>query len=201
MQLSFWPDLTKAPSVRRAAINAFIGFRPPPPPAREARQIAQDLIAEHALDCWPRPTEVLHGSLHGLWATGGEASIFEAGARAALPLVRTRRFEVVFDRVASFGPNMRYGKITYPLVLLADERSEVLIRELWDDAGNALERRLGVRAKQIKPHVTIAYPERQIAEQAIRPIRWTVDEIVLIRSLRGQTRHIVLQRQALRRPN
>jgi len=42
------------------------------------------------------------------------------------------------------------------------------------------------------PHVSQVYGDRQIERQAIAPIRWTVNELVLIHSVVGARKHIVL---------
>jgi 2'-5' RNA ligase len=48
------------------------------------------------------------------------------------------------------------------------------------------------------PHVTLLYDGMSVAEQPVDPISWTVGEFVLVHSLLGQTRHIILDRWPLR---
>ena len=48
-----------------------------------------------------------------------------------------------------------------------------------------------------KPHVTLLYDDGHVPPQTSLPIGWTVDELVLIHSLVGQSRHIVLGRWPL----
>jgi len=45
----------------------------------------------------------------------------------------------------------------------------------------------GWARRAFTPHVTLWYGEREIAENPIEPIGWTVREFVLIHSLRGHT--------------
>lgn len=45
---------------------------------------------------------------------------------------------------------------------------------------------LGASAKkEFSPHVTLLYAERNVEELPIEPIGWTVNEFVLIHSMRG----------------
>jgi RNA 2',3'-cyclic 3'-phosphodiesterase len=45
----------------------------------------------------------------------------------------------------------------------------------------------GWARRAFTPHVTLWYGERELAENPIEPIGWTVREFVLIRSLRDHT--------------
>jgi 2'-5' RNA ligase len=48
------------------------------------------------------------------------------------------------------------------------------------------EKGMGRRAvRDFAPHVTLLYGERAIDEYPVEPIRWTVNEFVLIHSLQG----------------
>ena len=49
--------------------------------------------------------------------------------------------------------------------------------------------------KAFMPHVTLLYAERSVEEHPIEPIRWTVNEFVLIHSMHG---HVHLARWPLR---
>jgi 2'-5' RNA ligase len=42
-----------------------------------------------------------------------------------------------------------------------------------------------------EPHVTINYRGDRLGSRKIDPIGWTVEEILLVESVVGQTRHIV----------
>jgi 2'-5' RNA ligase len=93
-------------------------------------------------------------------------------------------FEVSFDRIASF----RGQPGRHPFVLLGGDGLNRL-RQLRQGLGAQLARN-GLRhlAKpDFNPHVTLLYAERQVEEQPIEPISWTVDAFVLIHSLNGHT--------------
>jgi RNA 2',3'-cyclic 3'-phosphodiesterase len=96
--------------------------------------------------------------------------------------VKVNPFEVSFDRTASFGG--RPGN--HPLVLLGDDTSDRL-KSLGHVLGAAIaEKGIGRRAaRDFTPHVTLLYGERAIDEYPVEPIRWTVNEFVLIHSLQG----------------
>jgi 2'-5' RNA ligase len=100
-------------------------------------------------------------------------------------------FEISFDRYASF----RGKPGSHPLVLVGDEGLEQL-RSFRRTLGIAMAKS-GLKhfaKKDFVPHVTLVYADRGVEEHPIEPIRWTVNEIVLIHSLRG---HIHLGRWSL----
>jgi 2'-5' RNA ligase len=69
----------------------------------------------------------------------------------------------------------------------------VMLQELLAD-------RLGRRMKRdFNPHLTFLYGDQAIPEIAIAPVSWIVRELVLVRSLHGQSRHLVPGRFPLRR--
>jgi RNA 2',3'-cyclic 3'-phosphodiesterase len=123
--------------------------------------------------------EHLHVSLLflGHWSEQVARSACEAVAG-----VKMIPFEVSFDRTASF----RGGPGNRPLVLLGGETSDRL-KSLGHRLGAAIaEKGMGRRAvRDFTPHVTLLYGERAIEEYPIEPIRWTVNEFVLIHSLQG----------------
>jgi 2'-5' RNA ligase len=105
-----------------------------------------------------------------------------------------KRFVVAFDRVLSFR-----GKRNRPLVLLGDDGvaglrlfRQLLVSEL---------KRHGcpvIKPTQFEPHMTLLYDEIAVAEQTIEPVRWTVNDFVLIHSLQGRSQHVELGRWPLR---
>ena len=126
---------------------------------------------------------IVPGCLHvSLLSLGGWSEQSVRSACEAVADVKMIPFEVSFDHTASFGgrPGNR------PLVLLADDTSDRL-KSLGQRLGAAIaEKRMGRRAvRDFTPHVTLLYGERAIGEYPVEPIRWTVNEFVLIHSLRG----------------
>jgi RNA 2',3'-cyclic 3'-phosphodiesterase len=129
------------------------------------------------------PPECLHVSLLFLGRWSEPVARY---AREAVAGVKINPFEVSFDRTASFGG--RLGNRA--LVLLGDETSDRL-KSLGHVLGTAVaEKGMGRRAvRDFVPHVTLLYGQRAIDEYPVEPIRWTVNEFVLIHSLRGH-RHL-----------
>jgi 2'-5' RNA ligase len=97
-------------------------------------------------------------------------------------------FEFIFDRVRTY-PN---GQEKLPLVAFA--ANGVPRADLFRHALVADLRRAGFsfRRKLPDPHMTLFYDRRTVAEEAIDPIRWTVRELVLVHSIYGQGRHVLL---------
>jgi 2'-5' RNA ligase len=144
------------------------------------------------------PRECLHVSLLFL-GRGSEQVVRRAcGAVAG---VRTTPFEVSFDRTASF----RGRPGNRPFVLMGDDTLDRL-----KSLGQALDAAIAERGldqkgigqkgldqkgldhrarRDFTPHVTLLYGDRAVDEQPVAPIRWTVNEFVLIHSLKGH-RHV-----------
>jgi 2'-5' RNA ligase len=129
------------------------------------------------------------------------AAAFEFGAVRAIAGLTAAAFDICFDRAISFNAKSGFDADRFPVVLLANAVSRDRTVDLWEELGQSLKRSIGKRAGQIEPHMTVAYDPRQISEQAIPPIRWRVHEVVLVRSFVGLTRHVVIHRHPLRRPN
>jgi 2'-5' RNA ligase len=119
--------------------------------------------------------------------------VVDAACKAAAS-VAVPAFDVVFDRVGSFGKS---GK--RPFVLQGGEGVGALI-EFQRALGAALAK-AGVASKSgiagFTPHVTLLYGDREVVTQPIEPIRWKVGEFVLVHSLLGKTRYLPLGRWPL----
>jgi RNA 2',3'-cyclic 3'-phosphodiesterase len=106
--------------------------------------------------------------------------------------VCTSPFEVSFDRIASFRGQPGH----HPFVMLGGDGLGRL--KLFRQTLGAQMMRKGLRhlvKPDFNPHVTLLYAERQVEEQPIEPISWTVDAFVLIHSMHG---HRYLARWPLR---
>ncbi|HWW03858.1 RNA 2',3'-cyclic phosphodiesterase [Collimonas sp.] len=135
----------------------------------------------------------LHVTLNFLGDYLGLPQDIVAAAKTAAASVRAAPFDVVFDRTGSFRGRRR----NYPLVLLGDDGVAAL-SAFQQTLGVALQRN-GLRSARshYTPHLTLLYNNYQLPLRAIAPIRWTVNEFVLVRSLLGETRHIQLARWPL----
>ncbi len=101
---------------------------------------------------------------------------------------------ICLDAVLSFG---RQNRRNNPLVLLAGEPLEPL-RAFHRSLGVHLQGAgvTGLRSK-FTPHLTLLYDDALIELQAVEALRWTATEFLLIDSLIGQARHVVLGRWPL----
>ena len=158
---------------------------------------APDLRAEHGLSGRPVAQDRLHITLNHLGDHAGVPRDMVALAREAAGTLRASPFDVAFDRVVSFGG--KPGNL--PFVMRGGDGLVELLA--FQQALAAAMRKTGSRIGKwaetnFTPHVTLLYDAKSVAEQAIAPMAWTVREFVLVHSLVGQTRHVVLDRWPLR---
>lgn len=140
-----------------------------------------------------RPAALLHVSLVGVGDFTGPLPLGMIEAvKAGVGTLRTAPFDVIFSTVARFGGDA--------IVLRActDDGALVAFREalrlaLWK-AGVRLPEK-GAR-NGFNPHVTMAYGD-WVPEFSVDPVSWTVNELVLIDSWIGQSKHVVLGRWLL----
>jgi len=155
-----------------------------------------DLRAEYGLQGKSVSLDRLHITLNHLGDHAGLPRDMVALACEAAGTLAISPFDVVFDRVASFGG--KPGNL--PFVLRGGDGLAQLLdfQQRLAVAMSKTGSRLGKWAESnFTPHVTLLYDRQSIAERAIKPIRWTVREFVLVHSLQGQTRHVVLGRWPL----
>ena len=166
----------------------FLAALPDAAAAARIYRLARMLRRAHKFNGNVIKPERLHISLFFLGELSQE--IIRVASEAAAE-VRMPPFDVVFDRSASFGgrPGNR------PLVLIGDDGMDRL-KSLRRTFGVALAMNgLKYLAKRdFTPHVTLLYADRTVEEYPIEPISWTVNEFVLIHSMRG---HVHLARWPL----
>lgn len=136
-----------------------------------------------------------HVTLHWLQDHASLSPELVAAAMAARGGVNMAPFDVVIDRAQSLG-NVTHGG---PLVLTGGAGLAALRRFQRALAATMTDAGIGryIRAR-FKPHVTLLYDHKYVAPQPVEPVRWTVSELVLVDSLVGKSKHIVLGRWPLR---
>lgn len=169
----------------------FLGIRLDAQAAYAARQTAWNLRNRHHLTSWPRPTSLLHVSLRHVGDFNGIPGGLVEQVWEAAASVEMRPFEVSFDRVTSFRENC---------IVLVGEDGVVVVRKLEQALSEALETgKLREPSRSFKPHVTLMYDKTPISTEPLRqPVRWKVDEFVLIHSLLSQSKYVVLKTFPLR---
>jgi len=172
--------------------SLFLAVLPEPEDAARlhahARQVEEHLgFAGRALDA-----DRLHVTLHafGAYADEPPQAEIDRWCRAAAA-VRLAPFDVVFDRVATFG-----GR-DHPCVFTSTEDAGLvaLHQALGIALANTGER---IVRQRIAPHMTLSWRGRRIAETAIEPVRWRVGQLALIDSFHGENVHEVLGRWELK---
>lgn len=173
----------------------FFAVHPDAATAERIATLAAALRSEHGLRGRPLAAERLHVTLHHLGDYAGLPDEVVRMAGEAAGRVGAAPFDASFDRAASFAA--RSGK--KPFVLLGGGGVAPLI-DLQRSLGAALQARGLARwvAPQFTPHVTLLYDDAVVAAQALEPIRWRVDEFVLVHSLLGRSLHVPLMRWRLR---
>jgi 2'-5' RNA ligase len=145
-------------------------------------RLARTLKAAHKFHGKLIAPECLHVSLFFLGEIDEQLVRIASDAAAE---VRAQVFDVCFDRSASFlgRPGNR------PFVLIGDRQQE--LRSFRGTLGAALAKR-GLKRlarREFTPHITLLYAKRNVEEYPIEPIRWTVNEFVLVHSMRSH-RHL-----------
>jgi 2'-5' RNA ligase len=166
----------------------FLAAVPDADAAERIHRLAGALKRAHKFDGKIIAPERLHVSL---FALGGLPERVAPMACEAAAEVRMPPFEVLFDRSVSF----RGRPGNRPFVLIGDDGLDRL-KSFRRTLGAAMARK-GLRnsaKKDFTPHITLFYAERNVEEHPIEPICWTVNEFVLIHSMRG---HVHLARWPL----
>jgi RNA 2',3'-cyclic 3'-phosphodiesterase len=169
--------------------------------ARRISHVAYDLKCKHGLHGELFPPKRLHVSLFHL----GDYAQFphyvaerakEIASGLVLPPI-----EIILNRVMSFcGAQVDPPREdSYALALLASQGATELLMLRKALALAMIE--AGIRRRfggQFKPHLTLLYDRWHRIEEDVEPIRWTVNEVVLIDSLVGQGRYKELGRWPLK---
>ena len=172
----------------------FFAFRPDAKATAQIAGLVQQLCDRHSLQEPPIAPERLHVSPQFLGNYGNAPQGMVAVANEIFSAISIPPFEVAFDRAATFRNNsLRCPVVLYPAI------GNAAVTALDDALGAAMIKR-GVRASPAlhrTRHLTLAYDEQVVPDQAIDVIGWTVREVVLTHSVHGQSRHVDLARWAL----
>ena len=176
----------------------FFAIRPDAATALRIEALAQELRQAHGLAGRSLGTDRFHVTLHliGDFAGTVPPRVVQAAIDAARPVAaRTASFCIGFDRVASFTRKRR----NMPLVLLGGDGMDGVARLQRLLVAALVAAQLApvqAGAAAYTPHLTLLYDDLPLAPRPIDAIIWKVEELLLVRSLLGQSRHEVLARLA-----
>jgi 2'-5' RNA ligase len=172
-----------------ATDRLFFAIRPDPATALRVARLAGQQLDEYGLKGRLLDTDHFHVTLLPLGDYVGLPAGLAATARDVASTIAAPAFDVVFDRAMSFSRMKR----RQPLVLLGDEGVAALAAFQLTLAG-AMQRTMpgGRTIGRYTPHMTMLYADRLVADHAVDAIGWTVRDFVLLHSLLGQNRHILL---------
>lgn len=177
----------------RATDRLFFALFPDRDTAGRIAALAAELRSRHGLRSQPQDVERFHITLVHLGDYDGLPRDLVGKARDAGRRVAAGPFSARFDRAGSFSG--RPGNRPFVLRSSAAETPVTHFQQsLWTAMMGA---GLGKLAERYSPHLTLLYDDALIPEHAIEPIDWTAGEFVLVHSLLGRTRHVVLDRWAL----
>ncbi len=166
--------------------SLFIAIFPAPDAAAHIFSTALDLRTRLGLTGNVAASERLHVTLHWLGVHAGEPpSQLLSQARSAAASVSSAPMELTFDTVRSL-----FSAPPRPVVM--SMRSEnAALTELHGNLGMALLN-AGFRALALKPftpHITLLRDRKPVSSQPIAPVRWTANELVLVRSFLGESKY------------
>lgn len=128
-----------------------------------------------------QPENVIHASL--VLAGPADDPRVEPAAREIAALVRSPRFMLEFDTLTAFGG----PKGVLALTCSAVPSEWTALRKQLSQAPRRLRRPVEGGAT---PHLTVGYGFAAAAPVTLaEPVVWAVDEFLLVRSLKGQTKH------------
>ncbi|MBK6592904.1 MAG: 2'-5' RNA ligase family protein [Burkholderiales bacterium] len=175
---------------KQGAAKLFLGLRPTSARALEMWRISNSLDLAHGIRGNLRNADLLHITLLEL----GDYLILPKqeviDVRQLVEAVVSPTFDLALNRAMTFKGNGAYA-------LLVGEGLEQI---------KALRQRLGIAVKRagrpvksgFNPHMTLSYNGCRVDEHLIEPIRWHVDEFVLINSHSGESHHEVVGSWPLR---
>jgi RNA 2',3'-cyclic 3'-phosphodiesterase len=177
--------------VRSAKYKLYFALHPPPEAAAAALRVLANVQPAEGFTARPMPAERLHVSLNWVGGFHRPPTGIVGKARDVAAGVAARPFEASLNRIGTW----RAGDPPWPLVLWGDEG---LIGV--DALHRAIHRAMVApgmaprRDPPFEPHLTLLRDRAVMPEAFIDPIRWTVNEFVLVLTVQGEARQEVLGR-------
>jgi 2'-5' RNA ligase len=173
----------------------FFAILPDTKSAAGVASLTQYLRSQYGLKGAPLQPERLHITLCFLGDFVGQPqAIMATACETASSLVRPA-FDVVLDRVLSFG---RATGRDNPVVLCGGDGVGALIEFRHALAVALSKKGLGRDMHTtFMPHMTLLYDNRNVAEHDVDSVSWRANEFALVRSVLGQGRHELIARWPL----
>lgn len=169
----------------------FFAIPLPPETAEQIARLGSHLRHQHGLRGDIVDQQRLHITLHHFDDYNGLPPGIVSMAKTAASGLKVAPFDVVFDRAVSF-------KNSHAFVLRGGNELTALLSFRQALSVEMIKTGLRDFAKSpFTPHVTLQYDDRLVDEHAIEPVRWTVNEFVLVHSLIGKHEHRHLARWPL----
>lgn len=178
----------------RPTDRLFFAVRPDEATARRIDALVDELRTPLALKGKPLGAARYHVTLHLLGDFVGLPHEVIGAALRVGAAVGAQCFGVQFDQLLSFR-----RRRDPPLVLTGRGDAVAGLHALHRALGQAMQA-CGLCSRggtAFVPHLTLMYDRRSMPLQPVPPLRWRVDEFVLVRSLLGQSRHELLARWPL----
>ena len=154
----------------------------------------QRQMDQHGLSGSRVPPKHLHVTLHWLGDYDDAPHELLRRAKHAGSTVEMEPFGVGFDRIGSLGGTGMGGlALTGSAELKKLRQFQRALATTMEAAGIGHHIR-----KRFNPHVSLLFCQQRSAREPIVPIRWRVDELILIESLVGCGKHIDLGNWRLR---
>lgn len=172
--------------------HVFLALLPPWEVRMQAIRLQQELASRCGIHEGLMGIERLHMTL---WSLG----MFKGVPETLLPVidqvaraVDAAPFDVVLDSLGGWPqggaalfsrrPAFRSAVCRYQRALVDALRSAGLVHP---------------KARRFQPHMSLVYARQHVPPCGLEPIPWHVNELVLVHSLHGQSRHVVLGRWPL----
>ena len=185
-------DLFPTQEPRPTGYSLILAVFPDEHTARDIYELATNLRHKHRLSGRVRPLSHLHISLPCLLNVSDKLDrVVESVDRACKAIADTTPpFEITLDRASSFGGQ----PMKHALVLAGSKDGNAELKAFH----RLLAAKLSNRGKSpsFTPHMTLLY-DRKIAEEPISPVRWKVNEVILVLSHVGATKYDRLGRWTL----
>jgi len=173
----------------------YLALQPPPAAAAEALARLDALPQRRRMSARPMAPNRLHVSLAGIGDFKRPPTPVFDKVMEAVAEVAAAPFVIELNRIGTWTSGDQR-----PIVLWGDE-GVIGVHALFSELHKALWRAdmAPRREPEMTPHMTLIYDRAEVPETPVEPVRWTVDEFVLIHAVHGEGRFDVVARARLGR--